>query len=207
MSRVGWSEDEDYPGQFDLWRSNVERSLAGREGQQALRDLEAAMLALPEPRLIGRRLVKGDDVCANGALVAYRRAARGQSREAVLAQMREETAFACDTCWHVKAVHGLTCAGCDDRIALFRVEGPRYPGQVEPTPCTGYVTHADEYDDDDDDGTEAIATKEGVPRLVAWAIVEQNDDLGGWRKETDEERYTRVLAWVRSRINPVAVPA
>lgn len=48
MSRVGWSEDEDYPGQFALWRANLERSLAGRKGQAALRDLEAAMVVRPE---------------------------------------------------------------------------------------------------------------------------------------------------------------
>lgn len=68
MSRICWSEDEDYPGQFELWQSNCDRSLLGRRGQNALRELEAALLALPDKRLIAGELDNGDDCCAVGAL-------------------------------------------------------------------------------------------------------------------------------------------
>ena len=37
----------------------------------------------------------------------------------------------------------------------------------------------------------------GMPRLVAWQIVELNDR---GRRETPEERYVRVLAWVREQL-------
>lgn len=37
----------------------------------------------------------------------------------------------------------------------------------------------------------------GMPRLVAWQIVELNDS---GRRETPEERYVRVLAWVREQL-------
>lgn len=73
MSRIGYSEDEDYPGQFGLWQANCERSLHGKAGQAALRELEAVLLALPSKRLIANALVDSHgEVCAIGALVQYR---------------------------------------------------------------------------------------------------------------------------------------
>jgi len=42
--RIGYSEDEDYPGQFELWQANCQRSLKGKKGQAALRELEACSL-------------------------------------------------------------------------------------------------------------------------------------------------------------------
>ncbi len=50
--RISYNEDEDFPGQIDLWQANLERSLKGRKGQSALRDIEQALLALPEKKLI-----------------------------------------------------------------------------------------------------------------------------------------------------------
>jgi hypothetical protein len=71
--RIGYSEDEDYPGQFELWQANCRRSLKGRAGQSALRELEAALVALPEKRLIAHKLVSADgEVCAIGALARYK---------------------------------------------------------------------------------------------------------------------------------------
>lgn len=236
MGRLNYSDEEDYPGQFELFRNNMARSLAGKNGQQALRDLEWALLGLPEKRLIGHHLVKKDEVCANGALVEFRRSRRlNQSREEVLAQMREETAPACSHCWHQKAQHGLTCSGCDKKIAEWIVPDhlPLHPWEQEPVQCPGYVVRAwddekqeyvetDEvYDEDEDDQTQWIAEKEGVPKLVATAIIEANDGWegshdreqfdpeatprygqhgpGGYRRreETPEERYDRVLRWVQ----------
>ena len=59
MSRFGDGDYEPIIGSdgkvkdtFGLWRSNVKRSLSGKRGQAALRDLRDALLALPEKRLI-----------------------------------------------------------------------------------------------------------------------------------------------------------
>ena len=52
MSRVSYSNEEYFPGQFDLWQANCRRSIAGKKGQAALRELEQALLALPEKRLM-----------------------------------------------------------------------------------------------------------------------------------------------------------
>lgn len=212
MSRVGYSEDEDYPGQFALYRANLERSLAGRRGQAALRDLEAALLELPEKRLIYGHVVKDGDVCANGALIAYQATKKGLTREEALAQMAEETAPACATCWDQKAAHpvgGGPCTACPARIERrHEFDADARPGRYGPFAfdliCQEYVVGV--WDEDEDPMmTDEYAASKGVPALVAWAIVEVNDDLGGYRNFTDEQRYGAVLEWVQSRIKSVPV--
>lgn len=43
--RISYSDEEDSPGQFALFQANCRRSLQGKKGQAALRELEAALLA------------------------------------------------------------------------------------------------------------------------------------------------------------------
>ena len=47
MARIAYSDDEDFPGQFGMWQANCDRSFSGRAGRSVLRELEAALLALP----------------------------------------------------------------------------------------------------------------------------------------------------------------
>lgn len=73
MSRFGYEyEDEGIP--WALWDTIVSNALAGRRGQEALAELEEALLALPAPRLVQGHLASGGEVCAVGAYVARRRA-------------------------------------------------------------------------------------------------------------------------------------
>lgn len=138
--RINYSEDEDFPGQFSLWQGNCQRSLAGKKGQESLRELEAALLALSSKRLITDELDDGKDVCAIGALVRYK---------------------------HI-------------------------------TP------EADPESEMEDVGVEC-----GMPRLVAWKVVELNDEHFNFRYEdnfqkrimyTPEERYLAILGWVRKQL-------
>lgn len=161
--RLNWSDDEDRPGQFALWDANCRRSLKGKAGQLALREFEAALLALPEKRLIHGRLT--DDV-------------------------------------------GGVCA-----IACYA----KYKG-VD-------LSHFDPEDESDAVGVEA-----GMPPMVAWKVVAFNDieleehyeisegptqpyypgaaaryrNEGVWLRlpYTPEERYKKVLAWVRAQLTP-----
>lgn len=166
MSRISYSKDEDFPGQFNIWQANCRRSLRGRKGQAALRRLEAALVAMPEKSLRQGKLVAHDgSVCAIGALA--------------------------------------------------RAEG-KLP---EPEPITG-----DWEDDDVDDTAEWATDNLGVPKLVAWKVVEQNDihldtvwerhhgpvaphhasyqgGIAHIRPMTPEERYDKMLAWVRSQLS------
>lgn len=71
--RIRVSEEEDFQNQAFLWEANLERSLKGRKGQSALRELEAALLALPDKRLIANDTVSADGaVCAIAALAKHR---------------------------------------------------------------------------------------------------------------------------------------
>jgi hypothetical protein len=133
--RIAYSEDEGFPGQFELWQANCDRSLHGKSGQRALRDLEAALLALPDKRLIVGLLTDDEGgVCAVGAYAQY------------------------------KGVDLL---------------------QYDP-----------------EDSAELVGMAAGMPRLVAWAVVEHNDFIFDRDDPTPEERYTRVLHWVRHLLAP-----
>lgn len=144
-NRIGYSDDEDFPGQFGMWQANCQRSLHGRDGQKSLRELEAALIALPNKRLIARELFDGSDCCAVGALVRAKR-----------------------------------------------------------------ITPKNDPERDMD----MVGTECGMPRLVAWKVVELNDmdfsrrwapetaEYGGgnWVSYTPEERYAAMLSWVRSQL-------
>lgn len=154
--RINCSEDEDRPGQFALWEANCRRSLKGKPGQAALRDFEAALLALPEKRLIRDLLVDDDGgVCAIGCYARHK--------------------------------------GVD--LSRF----------------------------DPEDESDEVGIAAGMPRLVAWQVVALNDlylnkvwevadgplgrheahyrhGLAHIRDMTPEERYERVLAWVRQAL-------
>ena len=139
MSRISYSDDEDWPGQFELWQANCLRSLRGKRGQEELRVLRDALLALPDKRLIDGELVSadGEDVCAIGA--------------------------------YAKA------KGLD----------------------------LQKYDPEDE--TDAVGIEAGMPRLVAWKVVEMNDmEFGRWdaypAKMTPEKRYEKMLAWVEAQL-------
>jgi D-alanine-D-alanine ligase-like ATP-grasp enzyme len=83
MGRICVAEEEEFPGQAELWEANRDRSLRGRKGQAALRELETALLELPEKRLIANHL-KDDEggVCALAALAKYKGAELPEEVEA-----------------------------------------------------------------------------------------------------------------------------
>ena len=170
--RLNWTDYENFSGQFELWQANCRRSLKGRRGQAALRELIAALNSLPEKRLIHGSLCKDGDVCAVGAIALQRRVHAGEERAAVLSDL-----------------------------------------EANSTDEWGESEETDEY----------AAGALGLPRLVAWKIVEQNDIINddvwevhhgpvrphhasykGWiahvRPMTPEERYERILAWAKKQL-------
>lgn len=71
MSRSGYSDDCE---NVQLWRSNVERAIKGRKGQEFFKELLAALDALPAKRLIRHELVSEDgECCALGAVALARK--------------------------------------------------------------------------------------------------------------------------------------
>lgn len=65
--RCGYSEDLD-ERDVAMWRGRVASAMRGKRGQKLLRELLAALDAMPEKRLIAQELVDDDgEVCALGA--------------------------------------------------------------------------------------------------------------------------------------------
>lgn len=73
MSRSGYTDDfEDMWGHI-RWRGAVSSALGGARGQAALREVLAALDAMPEKELIGESLVTADgEFCTLGVLGAKR---------------------------------------------------------------------------------------------------------------------------------------
>lgn len=133
--RLNYSDDEDWTGQFALWEANCRRSLRGRAGQRELRELEAALLALPEKQLIHGSLTDDDGgMCAIACYAKHK---------------------------------GVDLSAFD-------------PGRA----------------------SDKVGIAGGMPRLVAWRVVAENDyDLAS---RTPRERYDAMLEWVREQLRSTA---
>lgn len=190
MSRFSDDYDEDFRNQGLLWEANYQRALSGKRGQRALRTLEAALLALPEPRLISSHLALNGQVCAMGALITHQRCEAGESREQVLAELEDLAPPTCDKCWHERAAHADgRCSRCIEYTA----------SGFGSHRCDGYVPS----DESDDYGliTAQAGRDAGLTFTLAWGIAQENDN--SWvGEETPEQRYQRILAWARKRILP-----
>jgi hypothetical protein len=69
MSRSGYADDyTDDDNSVYLYRGAVESALRGRRGQAFLKEMLAAMDALPEKKLIAHDLEKEGAVCAIGSV-------------------------------------------------------------------------------------------------------------------------------------------
>src|SRR3982750_1965497 len=60
MSRSGYVEDGDY---VELYRANVDRSIASKKGQAFLRELATLLDAMPEKKLIDEHLINDQGQC------------------------------------------------------------------------------------------------------------------------------------------------
>lgn len=65
MSRSGYSEDCE---NIAIWRGAVASAIRGRRGQAFLKEMLAALDAMPEKKLVQWELEKGGEVCAIGAV-------------------------------------------------------------------------------------------------------------------------------------------
>lgn len=72
MSRSGYSDDCDSEWGLICWRGAVASAIRGRRGQAFLREMLAAMDALPEKKLIAEEFSRSGAVCAIGSVGAAR---------------------------------------------------------------------------------------------------------------------------------------
>jgi hypothetical protein len=177
MARINYCEDEDEEGQFEQWDANVDRSFTEPAGQEALREMETALLTLPRKRLIRNAVACDGDVCAVGAYLLLKRSQQqGVPLEAAQRELEAEM-------------------------------GPE--------------------DEQEDIETDFLGAEAGMPQLVAWKLVALNDielttvwelahgpvqrghgiykgGIALVRDMTPEERYEKVLAFVRSKLKQAA---
>lgn len=73
MSRSGYTDDCDDVLAIGRWRGMVSSAIRGRRGQAFLREMAAAMDAMPEKVLIANELIDQDgDCCAIGSVCKAR---------------------------------------------------------------------------------------------------------------------------------------
>lgn len=174
MSRFYDDYDDGLP--WAMWNRIVSNALGGRRGQKALADMETALLALPEHKLLEGHLALDGGVCAIGALVAHHRA---QAENVDIATIIEamSVGVTCE-CGHARDMHleGTACIG-----KLW---------QGRSCYCTEYDPRTDDVWDTVDAGR-----KFGLTSSVAYHLAYLNDEH--FHEAAPEERYDLMLAWVR----------
>lgn len=74
MSRSGYSDDCENTGALNLYRANVARAFGGKRGQAFLREMAAALDAMPVKELVADDIVRdGTHVCAIGSVALARK--------------------------------------------------------------------------------------------------------------------------------------
>lgn len=157
---------------YGLWQANLERALKGRRGQQVLRDLRDALLALPQPRLIEGAL------CTVGPLQRMQDMPDGWGQHAALgAKVEEQGEGVCGVgayLWHKKVKAGMD-------------------------PDEAFASLPTLLDDDSDLwDTARLAKQAGIVWTLAWDLAMRNDETLGHC--TPEERYEKFLAWIEQEL-------
>ncbi len=97
MSRSGYSDDLD---QWALirWRGAVASAIRGKRGQAILKELEAALLALPEKKLCKNDFAhpESETVCALGAVVLKRKINQGKDVVSAIQEIAKEFPEGCE---------------------------------------------------------------------------------------------------------------
>ena len=88
MSRFNEYDGADGNWPYIRWAGAEKKARNGRPALKAFRELEAALVALPLPRLLGETFCADGAVCAVGAYVVHKRVLAGEERDAVLADLQ-----------------------------------------------------------------------------------------------------------------------
>lgn len=176
MSRIEEGDGPDDTESFlrmCAFDGNVRRAVAGKKGRAFFAELEAALVALPEKRL------------AKGALTRSPRTIEVNGFE-VLRFMPEDQLPRGEYC-----ALGAVLVKRDLDKGVSKIESLR--------------RHDDTDGEDDEDLSpsfekiEEAAAGVGICTPLAYAVIEQND-FWSPDHETPEQRYARILAWVRKKL-------
>lgn len=154
------------------WMGASKQAFNGKRGQDLLRELEAALVALPSKRLIDHEWAAGGDVCTLAALDIQRMSAR---------------------------------TGMNWDAARLVIQQLQYGGDRD---------DLEDYWEDIGDPAEFARERLGMTYTLAWEIIYENDQTwaggsylqaGAFHQITPEERYKRMLRWIRGKIHAGAV--
>lgn len=97
MSRSGYSDDLDHWALI-RWRGAVASAIRGKRGQAILKELEAALLALPEKKLCKDDFAdpESETVCALGAVVLKRKVDQGKDTVSAIKEIAKEFPEGCE---------------------------------------------------------------------------------------------------------------
>lgn len=91
MSRFDFDDDgNDHQITWEMMQWNLDRHLKSAKGQAKLREFRAALLAVPDRRLIDGDLAWQSDVCAIGAYAAYKRMQQGLDWPTAVQAIRDQ---------------------------------------------------------------------------------------------------------------------
>jgi len=119
MSRSGYSDDIDSTWDWIRYRGAVKSALRGRPGQSFLREMLAALYALPEKRLIQNELVDEYDdgaVCALGSV--------GRARQLDMAKIDPEDREAVADFFNVADAMAYEIMWLNDEAPVWPPETP-----------------------------------------------------------------------------------
>lgn len=123
MSRSGYSDDCD-SAELNLWRGAVDQAIRGKRGQALLREMLAALDAMPEKVLIAHDLERAGQYCAMGTV--------GKARGVNMAEINP------DDSWAVAAAFNIANALAKE-IAYENDEATSYYGVGGETPEERWV--------------------------------------------------------------------
>jgi hypothetical protein len=139
---------------------------------------------------------------------AIKNALRGRRGQAVLGELREALLALPEPRLIEGSVvaEGQVCA--IGALAAHRLQkGPMTLGRPLVTKDEAVVTSLADLEEqfgwrleDSEVGTVELGQAMGLVRALAWEIAYQNDEEGPSSRETPEERYLRVLAWVEREL-------
>lgn len=174
MSRSGYSDEEAEPGQFAMWRGQVASAIRGRRGQALLREMLAAMDAMPVKRLIANSLREGRGIQVHTVWDPEAPSRWGPYK----GEFRTETITHCAAATYQGGLL-LEVSVC----ALGTV------GEARGIPMENLNPEA----------PNQVARAFDIAHQLASEIAYMNDEYGA-HDETPEHRWVRMRAWAASNI-------
>ena len=197
MSRYSdYDDDEDFPGQWELYGANLRRAMRGKRGRKFLADLREALLALPEPKLIGGAL------CTVGA----------EKRRAELAAEAGRDWLASDPQWRTPRPDTWYVQELDEQVQRDG-EGvcaigaylwhQKVKAGADPQEAFESLPLILGTSDGGLGETAALAVQQGhVAQMVAWQVAYRNDE--DFERKSPQERHAAFIEWIDKQLEASA---